>query len=85
MPPRYRDAAGLAMRTESFGFANQALKPPPARSFCASLTHRNPNSRWYAAMSGVVAILARLAHSTAWRWQYLAYDDMTTFPADQLR
>jgi hypothetical protein len=72
MPIRYRDAASSDPR-KLFGVeANQDFKPPFARSICASFTHRNPKDRWYAAMSDELAILARRAHSTAWRWQYLA-------------
>ena len=55
------------------------LKLSLARSFCASLTHRNPKARWCTAISGELAILARRAHSIAWRWQYLAYNEMTMF------
>ena len=35
------------------------------------------NSARSAAISGELASLARRAHSAAWTWQYLAYDDMT--------
>jgi hypothetical protein len=48
-----------------------------ASAFSASFSHRSPKFRRSAAISGELASLARRAHSAAWTWQYLAYDDMT--------
>jgi hypothetical protein len=51
--------------------------PLAASAFSASFSHRSPKFRRSAAISGELASLARRAHSAAWTWQYLAYDDMT--------
>jgi hypothetical protein len=47
-------------------------------AFSASRSQRSPKSRRSAASSGELANLARRAHSAAWAWQYMTYDDDIT-------